>query len=825
MTRIGESSSDDGAELRSTAAGVSPTRERRIAARPPAWPARVADAAAGYAIAGGLVTLVGWVADVPWLTDWKGDGIAMFPNTAVAAVLSGVAILLQGVRRPTARRLARCLGATVALVGGLTLVEHLTGLGLGIDTLLLQRNWGERAAAAPMRMGPPAATSFFTIGVAVLVSTYGKRGRAIDAALGVTVGAIALLSLTGHLYGAAPMYTIPRVTGIAFQTATMVLALAIGLVARASDCEPMRSFVEQSAAGMLARRAFPIIVVLALALGWIRIAVQRAGLVDAPFGAALRTVLEIGLLTGLLAWAVRMIRAHEDALRDSEAEVRRQASQLAAFLDTAAIALHRTGPDGTILWANDAELEMLGWTRDEYVGRSIAEFHVDRQEADDMVARLRRGDTLLDHPARMRCKDGSIKSVLVDASVLRVDGRFVHTQCFTRDVTDRNRVEAEREEANRRKDEFIAILAHELRNPLAPVRTAARYLALKTVQGSGTERELARPVAIIERQVAQMSRLIDDLLDVSRMSRGVLALRPERVACADVVDAAIDACRDELQAKGHELRVEMPAEHVELEADRERLVQILCNLLGNAIRYTPAHGRIELAVVARDHTLDVIVRDDGIGIPPAKLEEIFDLFARVDHSLERQGGLGIGLTLVRQLVELHGGTIAARSAGVGHGSEFVLALPIVVSSAPATVPAPEPRPASAPLRILVADDNEDAVESLAMVLELGGHDVRTALDGEQAIAAFEQHEPDVALIDIGMPKANGYDVARAIRGHPSGKATYLVALTGWGQESDRARAQEAGFDAHLVKPVSSHALDELLAGVANEPATRERRPG
>ena len=790
-------------------------------ARPPKWPAWVAEAAAAYAITGGLVTLVGWTANVERLADWKGDGIAMFPNTAVAAVLSGVAILLQGVRTPTARTLARCLGATVAAIGGLTLVEHLTGVGLGIDTLLFERPWGQGAAAAPMRVGPPASTAFLTIGTAIVLSTYGARGRAMNAALGIGVAAIALLTTTGHLYGAAPMYMIPRLTGISFSTATMILALAIGLVARAPDRQPMRTFVEQSAAGMLARRAFPIILLLALVLGWLKLAVERAGLVDVPFGTALRTVSEIGLLTGLLAWAVGMIRKHERALRDSETEVRLQATQLAAFLETAPIPMHRTGPDGTVLWANDAELEMLGYARDDYVGHPIAAFHVDQQAVEDMTARLRCGEKVLDHPARMRCKDGSIKSVLIDASVLWDEGRFVHNQCFTRDVTERERVEAERDEMDRRKDEFIAILAHELRNPLAPVRSAAHYLALRT----GPESELARPVAIIERQVAQMARLIDDLLDVSRMSRGVLVLRPERVACADVVEAALDACRDELQAKGHELRVETPAGHVELEADRERLVQILCNLLGNAIRYTPANGRIGLEVVARDHTLEIAVRDDGVGIPPGKLEEIFDLFARIDRSFERQGGLGIGLTLVRQLVELHGGTIEARSGGVGHGSEFVLRLPIVVSAAPAPVPAVELAPVSAPLRILVADDNEDAVEGLALVLELRGHAVQTAFDGEQAMAIFEQHRPDVALLDIGMPLADGYEVARAIRAHPWGTTTYLIALTGWGQRSDRARAQEAGFDAHLVKPVPQHALDRLLAEFAAAAATRSRRSG
>jgi CheY-like chemotaxis protein len=321
-------------------------------------------------------------------------------------------------------------------------------------------------------------------------------------------------------------------------------------------------------------------------------------------------------------------------------------------------------------------------------------------------------------------------------------------------------------------------------------------------------------VDLIERQVAQMSRLIDDLLDVSRISRGALQLRRERFACAEVVEAAVDACTEEIQARKHHLRVRLPTERIEVQGDRERLVQVLCNLLGNAAKYTPVGGHLELAVVvATSGMLEISVRDDGIGIPPDKLTAIFDLFARVEDSLERQGGLGIGLTLVRQLVELHGGTVEARSDGIGRGSDFILGLPIVVATeVPAAAPA-EPRHTGAPLRILVADDNEDAAESLMLLLQLAGHDVHIVFDGDAAVAAAARLRPDVALVDIGMPKLNGYEVARRIRDHPWGADVHLVALTGWGQQADKRQAEEAGFDVHLVKPVAPEALDRLLAEI------------
>jgi len=908
-----------------------PAWSRAPAPPNPAWPQRLAVAAGICAVAGGGLTLIGWGFNLPRLTDLRNDGISMFPNTAVCAVASGLGLLVSGFPDRRWRALTPWLGTLVALVGGLTLVEHLTGIDPGIDTLLFDQTWGQAAATAPMRMGPPASTSFVLTGTALVLLHGRKRLQGTAAACGLAVMAISMLSIIGYLYGAQQMYTIPGLTGIALQTAVMLLALGIGVVARVPDREPMRTALEPGAAGILVRRALPIVAGCALLIGGVRVSLQDRGMVDTALGTALQTVVEIGLLSVLLWWAAARVRTQERALRASEAEGRRQANQLEVLVDTAAIAMHRVGPDGAILWANDAELHMLGYAREEYVGHHIAEFHADPTVAADMLARLGHGERLREFPAWMRCKDGSRKSVLIDSSTLWDDGRFVHTQCFTRDVTeralaeearallaaiveasddavvsktlegvvtswnaaaarifgysvaemvgspietiiptdrleeeqdilrrlrrgeriehfdtvrrakdghlidvsltispvkdesgriigaskiarditDRKRVEAERDEANRRKDEFIAILAHELRNPLAPVRNAARYLRLR-----GVAPDLRRPVEMIERQVAQMSRLIDDLLDVSRITRGMLDLRRERVACGEIIEAALDACRDEIQAKGQQLRVRMPAESVELEADRERLVQVLCNLIGNAAKYTPTRGTIELSVAATANgSLTISVKDDGVGIPPAKLTEIFDLFARVDNALERQGGLGIGLTLVRQLVELHGGTIEARSEGIGHGSEFILNLPIVVAAAPPAA-VPEVVPAGAPLRIVVADDNPDAVESLVLLLEMSGHEVHRACDGEAALDAIARVRPDVALLDIGMPKANGYQVARRIREHAWGTEIYLVALTGWGQQADKDRARDAGFDAHLVKPIPPEALEALLAGVS-----------
>jgi PAS domain-containing protein len=331
---------------------------------------------------------------VPRLTDWKGDGISMFPNTAVCAVAGGLAIvLLHGRGGAPARAAIRLLGCVVAAIGGLTLFEHLSGVDLGIDTLLFgDRSWGQTAATAPMRMGLPASTSLLASGTALVLLTLGPSARRTGAILGAVIVSIGTLSLTGHLYGASQLYTLPRLTAIALQTATVVLALGVGIVVSAPEREPMRTLLERGAAGVLMRQALPFIVVFAFALGRVRVWIEQAGLVDTAFGTALRTVVEVAMLIGVLWWAAGRVRRQERAEQESQAAVRRHAAQLGSVLDTAAIAIRRVAPDGTILWVNDTELRMLGYAREEYLGRRIADFFVDAGTMPDILARLARGD-------------------------------------------------------------------------------------------------------------------------------------------------------------------------------------------------------------------------------------------------------------------------------------------------------------------------------------------------------------------------------------------------------------------------------------------------
>jgi PAS domain S-box-containing protein len=386
---------------------------------------------------------------------------------------------------------------------------------------------------------------------------------------------------------------------------------------------------------------------------------------------------------------------------------------------------------------------------------------------------------------------------------------------LTASETERRMAEEALQEADRQKDEFLAQLAHELRNPLAPVRNAVELLRLKAPD----EPEIRWSRDVIERQVSHLTRLIDDLLDVSRITRNKLELRKQRLDLAEVVQAAVETSRPAIEQSGHELTVTLPAEPVYLYGDLVRLAQVLMNLLTNAAKYTEPGGRIWLtAELASDGRPEVVVRvkDTGMGIPAEKLPRLFEMFFQVDRSLERaQGGLGIGLSLVRRLVELHGGRVEAHSDGPGRGSEFVAHLPALVEP-PKIVPSPRPaaegETKDSGRRILVVDDNQDSADSLAMLLGMTGHEVETAYDGLEAVEAAERVRPDVVLLDLGMPRLNGYDACRRIREQPWGKDVVLIALTGWGQEEDRRRTAEAGFDGHLVKPVDHAALAELLAG-------------
>jgi len=370
-------------------------------------------------------------------------------------------------------------------------------------------------------------------------------------------------------------------------------------------------------------------------------------------------------------------------------------------------------------------------------------------------------------------------------------------------------------EADQRKNEFLATLSHELRNPLAPIRNAIQVLLAKATPDA----EAQWGKEVIERQVRQMARLLDDLLDVSRITHNKLELRKETIELATVVQNAIETSRPLIEAGGHELVVTLPPVAVFLDADPVRLAQVFLNLLNNAAKYSERGGRIQLTCERQGSNLLVSVKDAGVGISPDMLSTIFDMFAQEKWTLERsQGGLGIGLSLVRGLVELHGGTIEARSEGPDQGSEFIVRLPVVVQQPAEQSPRASDR-ASEPLtkhRLLIVDDLRDSADSLAMLLNVMGHEVHTAYDGEDGVNAAAKLQPDVILLDIGMPKLNGYDACRLIRQRPGGEKMFLVALTGLGQEDDRRRTMEAGFDDHMVKPVDIAALLALLTSRARQ---------
>ncbi len=364
--------------------------------------------------------------------------------------------------------------------------------------------------------------------------------------------------------------------------------------------------------------------------------------------------------------------------------------------------------------------------------------------------------------------------------------------------------------ADRRKDEFLATLAHELRNPLAPMHAALQVMRLADHDRTA----VAQAREMMERQVRHMVRLVDDLLDVSRITRGKIDLRKQRVDLAAVVRTAVETSRPLIEAANHELTVTAPPHPIFVDGDPVRLAQVFLNLLNNAAKYTERGGRIVLTVERQGSDAVVSVKDTGVGIPPAMLSRIFELFMQVDRTLDKaQGGLGIGLTLVRRLVEMHGGSVEARSAGYGRGSEFIVRLPAVLIAAGEAEAASNKGSALPRRRILVVDDNRDSAVSLGMMLELMDNEVRTAHDGEEAVRAAEAFRPDVVLLDIGLPKLNGYEAAQCIRAEPWGRDMVLIAVTGWGQEEDRRRSKEAGFNFHIVKPVEPAALEKVLAGL------------
>jgi signal transduction histidine kinase len=772
---------------------------------------RISFGAAAYVIAGGLVSFAGWLTDTPRLTDWWNAGITIKANAALAFVVSGSALLLIALQ-PRRRTLIRALGVAVALIGGLTLFEHVSGLDLGIDTLMFDEPAGAAATAAPGRMGPPASASFLAMGIALALTPGRSRVITWSVGLALAVLAISTLSLTGYWYGAKPMYTIPRLTGIALQTATMLAAMSVGIMAALPHHQPFKTLSETSEIGSLARRLLLAAFIVPLVLGWLRVLGQRHELYDYLFGAALRTLVEIAILAGVVWWSVRAIQERDLARARAEAERRSTELRMERVLDASAVPFAVLDAvkdrDGTIVdfswtYVNAAAASALKRDRRVLPGKRVSdEFPAVWQESglfETLVSVAVRKEI---HEFESRFSpDHAQRWFKVVCSPL--DGQVA---VWFADVTSEKLQDFELRAADRRKDEFLATLAHELRNPLAPIRQAA--IVANKAGVTDLQRQWCNEV--IERQVQHMSLLLDDLIDVSRITRGKLELRKSPTPLQAIIQAAVETSRPLLDKKGQVLHTELPPAPILLNVDSLRIAQVVSNLLNNAAKYTNAGGTIRLSAAIADDALAIKVADNGIGIAREHLAEVFKMFSQVKSAEERsEGGLGIGLALTKGLVELHGGTVVAESPGVGEGSSFTITIPQAAARAQgrASTRDTKHRPAAS-RRILIADDNADAAESLAILLRLDGHHVDIAHDGEDAIRVFNASNPDVALLDIGMPRLSGHEVAARIR--EQHKRVLLVAITGWGQAHDRAKAQAAGFDHHLTKPVDYEHLSGLI---------------
>jgi PAS domain S-box-containing protein len=467
--------------------------------------------------------------------------------------------------------------------------------------------------------------------------------------------------------------------------------------------------------------------------------------------------------------------------------------------------------DHRVVYANESLIRMWGKGREGAIGKTFLEigyepWHAEMHDREiDQVRATKepiRGEVPFTGTNGRRIYD------YIFVPVIGADGEVEAVAGTTRDVTARKESELALAESDRKKDEFIALLAHELRNPLAPIRNGLQVLRLAHDADARN-----RAQQMMDRQLTHMVRLIDDLLDASRISRNKLDLRKSRVTLAEIVESAVEAAQPAIDAAGHELIVSLPSRAVYLDADLTRLAQVLSNLLANAAKYTEGGGRISLSAERTAAAIHVTVADTGIGIPRDALPGIFDMFSQVDRSIERTtGGLGIGLAMVKGLTEMHGGSVTADSRGAGHGSTFTVTLPTLEDAAPLDAAAASSNQApSPPRRILVVDDSRDGAESLGLMLGLAGHETALAYDGMEAIERAEQFRPDLILMDVGMPRLNGLDATRRIRQESWGRAATIIALTGWGQECDREQSREAGCDGHLVKPVALDELNRILA--------------
>ncbi len=743
----------------------------------------------------GAIGFAGWVFEIDALKRIHPALVTMKANTGLCLMLAGLAVALlneenvRGIRR----RVSQGCAIVISTVGSLTLGEYLGWWQSGIDQVLFQESIESAGRSFPGRMGPLSAVNFVLLGAAVLLlDARPRRGSWPAQICAVAVIATTFVVFLAYFYAVELPQPLAPYLSIALHTVVAFLLLAAAILLARPVRGMMAAFLADNIGGVIARRMLPAALLLPVLFGWLATLGRNAGLYGRGVGTALLAASLTLVFTSLVWWSARALAAADARRRSAEEDLQRSERELSDFFDNAAVSLHWVGPDGRVLRVNDTELALLGYAREEYVGRSIADFHADAETITDILARLAAGETLTDYPAQLRCKDGSLRDVLIHSSVYWEDGKFVHTRCFTRDVTEQRRAEAAAtqareaaETANRAKDDFLAVLSHELRTPLTP--------------------------ALIRRNIKLEARLVDDLLDLTRINRGKLRIASAPVDLHTTLRDALAIAEPMLREKRITVATDFAASESLVRGDSARLAQVFANLLTNAAKFTPEEGHVSVSTAHAGEDLRVEVTDTGIGIAPEVLPKIFDAFRQGgDGTTRRFGGLGLGLNVAQSLVEAHGGTIAAASTGCDRGATFAVTLPAFrgVLPDPRKTLAPPPTPVAArSLRVLMVEDHEDTRRVLRRLLERWGHRVQTAGSVAEACAILGTETFDLLLSDLGLPDGTGLEVVATLRAQSDIPA---IAMSGYGMEADLARARTAGFTEHLVKPVAAERLREVL---------------
>ena len=805
--------------------------------------------ALGLAVAGvGAMVIAGWGLRLEAFTRIFPGYHAMMANAAAGLFLVGASVALQATARPrpALRRTARALAAFAFLLGAVTLVEYAFLPTLRLDEWLFP-DVAFPVETATGRMPLTTALSLALLGASLFfIDTETAGGRRPAQLLALAAAILPLQAMIGWIYGLEPAAGMSPFTNVALHNGVAVALLCLAILLARPDRGLMRAVTSAGPSGLMARRLMPLVLLLPVALGWIFLVVGlRAGHYETLVGATFVVVSAVVTGTALVWWNARDVQAMDEARSAAEDAVREEREWLSTTLASIGDAVVAAGRDGRVKNLNALAEALTGWPSANAAGLPLVEVFRVRGPGgaplEDPLGWAVREDRVADLPRDcvLVARTGAEFPVEGCASPIRDGrGRSVGVVLVFRDIRDRQRREAERaallageqearaeaERASRAKDEFIATLSHELRTPLNSVLGWARLLRIGKLDAGGVR----RAVEAIERGATTQAQIVDDLLDVSRIVRGQLKLDVRPLDLVPIIEAAVETVRPAAAAREIEIAAVLSPRTGQVSGDPGRLQQVLWNLLSNAIKFTAAGGRVEVRLAGRDGWVDLSVRDTGSGIQPEFLPHVFERFRQADSSTTRvHGGLGLGLAIVRHLVEAHGGTVAAESAGVGQGSTFTVSLPAAAGRArsrPAEEPTPVPVPPAPPrpavaldrLRILVVDDDRDTLEVMKQLLEQAGAEVVAAGSAAEALSVLEEQVPDVLVSDIGMPGQDGYALIREVRrlAPERGGKVPAAALTAFTQSDARQQVLLAGFQLYLAKPIEPTELTDAVARLA-----------